>query len=237
MWSYYGAKTNVVQYYPKPVFNKIREPFCGSARYSLRYWENDILLMDKYPVIVKLWKWLQQCSPNDILSLPRRVNPGQSLNDFTFDCEEAKLLMGFLIKKGVERPAVTPTKWAIVHRPNFTNYSLKRIAENLFKIKHWKVELGSYETMLNEEATWFIDPPYQFGGQAYVHGSKKINFDDLAVWSREREGQIIVCENNKATWLDFKPMSIHHGSTGATTECIWSNLPTQYDMQQQKLFL
>ena len=48
MFSYYGSKSKLVDYYPPPKFDKIIEPFAGSARYSLKYWQNDILLIDKY---------------------------------------------------------------------------------------------------------------------------------------------------------------------------------------------
>lgn len=51
MWSYYGAKTNLVGYYPKPKYDRIIEPFAGSARYALKYFDRDILLIDKYPVM------------------------------------------------------------------------------------------------------------------------------------------------------------------------------------------
>ncbi len=47
--------------YPPPKFDKIIEPFAGSARYSLKYWQKDVTLIDKYEVIVRTWKWLQQC--------------------------------------------------------------------------------------------------------------------------------------------------------------------------------
>jgi hypothetical protein len=236
MWSYYGAKTNVVNFYPKPKYDKIIEPFAGTARYALKYFEKDVLLVDKYEVIVKIWKWLQQCSPKDILSLPRQLKPGQTLNDFSFDCEEAKLLMGFLIKKAVERPCIKPTEWVTVQRPNFTNFSLQRIAKNLFKIKHWTIEQGSYESIENHKATWFIDPPYQFGGHAYIMNNRKIDFTELAAWCKERSGQVIVCETTKATWLDFKPMAEQRGSKKLQREAIWSNHATAYDLQQQNLF-
>ncbi len=59
MWSYYGAKTSIVDYYPKPKFDKIIEPFAGTARYALKYFDRDVLLVDKYDVIVKIWRWLQ----------------------------------------------------------------------------------------------------------------------------------------------------------------------------------
>lgn len=235
MWSYYGAKTNVVKYYPKPKYSRIIEPFAGSARYALKYFDRDILLIDKYEVIVKIWKWLQQCSEKDILSLPRRLKPGQTLNDFSFDCDEAKWLMGFLIKKGIERPAIKPTEWVTVQRPNFTNFSLQRIAKNLFKIKHWKIEVGTFEQIPNQKATWFIDPPYQFGGHAYVMNNRKIDFSELGKWCKERSGQVIVCETLKATWMDFKPLIIQKGSAGWQKEAIWCNEVTAFDNQQLKL--
>ena len=48
MWSYYGAKTNIIDHYPPPKFDKIIEPFAGSARYALKYYDRDIILVDKY---------------------------------------------------------------------------------------------------------------------------------------------------------------------------------------------
>jgi site-specific DNA-adenine methylase len=235
MWSYYGAKTNVVKYYPKPKFGKIIEPFAGSARYALEYFDRDVLLVDKYEVIVRIWKWLQLCSEKDILSLPRQLKTGETLNDFTFDCEEAKWLMGFLIKKGVERPATKPTNWVIIQRPNFTNFSLQRIAKNLCKIRHWKIECKGYDEIQNEEATWFIDPPYQFGGHSYVMNNKKIDFLELGKWCAERKGQAMVCETMKADWLNFKPLITQKGSAGWQKEAIWCNGPSAFDNEQLKL--
>ena len=71
MFSYYGSKSKIVDLYPPPKHKKIIEPFCGSARYSLKYWQNDVLIMDKSENLINVWKWLQQCSKNDILKLPK----------------------------------------------------------------------------------------------------------------------------------------------------------------------
>ena len=71
MFSYYGSKSKIVNYCPPPKHKRIIEPFAGSARYSLKYWQNDVLLVDKYEVVVNLSKWLQKCEPNDILKLPK----------------------------------------------------------------------------------------------------------------------------------------------------------------------
>lgn len=235
MWSYYGAKTNIIDLYPAPKHDKIIEPFAGSARYALKYFDRDILLVDKYPVIVKIWKWLQLCSPNDILKLPR-LKHGQTLDDFKFDCEEEKLFMGFIIGCGAERPRIKPSARKTIDRPNHFNFNLTRIAGELWKIQHWKIIEGDYNEIDNEIATWFIDPPYEFGGHSYVMSNKKINFPDLSEWCRTRNGQAIVCENTKATWMEFKPIVKQKGSVHTTTEAIWSNLPTAYDNVQQKLF-
>lgn len=237
MWSYYGAKTNIVDCYPRPVYGKIIEPFAGTARYALKYFDREVLLVDKYDVIVKIWKWLQLCSEGDILGLPRRLDRGQKLEDFTFDCEEARLLMGFLISKGGQSPRNKITDRITVDRPNFTNHSLKRIAAGLYKIRHWEIRHGSYQEIENQKATWFIDPPYQNGGHVYRESNKKIDFEKLSVWARERQGQSIVCDVMKSNWMPFVPLTQQKGSAkGLQQEAIWSNLPTAYDYQQQKLF-
>ena len=234
MWSYYGSKKSIVDYYPPPKYGKIIEPFVGAGSYALKYWDRQITIMDKYEVIYSIWKWLQSCEKKDIDKLPHHLVSGQTLNDFKFDTPEAKMLMGFIIAKGIERPRVKPTDRAILSRPNTINYTLTKIKSSLHKIKHWEILHGSYECLSNEKATWFIDPPYQFGGSTYVEN--KIDFSQLSNWCKNRDGQVIVCENIKADWLDFVPMIQNKGTHKKTTEAIWSNLQTNYDNVQQQLF-
>ena len=73
MFNYYGSKSKIVDYYPPPKHKKIIEPFAGSARYSLKYWQNDVTIVDKFKNVIDVWKWLQQCSQKDILGLPKLV--------------------------------------------------------------------------------------------------------------------------------------------------------------------
>lgn len=230
MFSYYGSKSKIVDLYPPPKFDKIIEPFAGSARYSLKYWQKDVLLVDKYEIIVKVWQWLQKCSPNDILSLPN-MEAGQNTDDFNFDCIEAKWLIGFCINGGSASPKKTVKDF------NTWNEAKKVIAENTKKIKHWTIQLGTYDEIPNlPNVTWFIDPPYQFGGEYYRYSNKDIDFEHLANWCKNRTGQTIVCENTKADWMDFKPMKGMQGSLYKTVEAIWSNIKTNYDDVQQSLF-
>lgn len=235
MWSYYGAKTNIVDLYPPPKYGTVIEPFAGSARYALKYWDREVILIDKYAALIGIWKWLQECSEKDILSLPR-PGRGDDLRNYKFDNQEQLDFMGFLVGCGAERPRFTPTERKTVHRPNHVNYNLQRIAKNLFKIRNWTITLGDYYDAPDLTATWFIDPPYQFGGQAYVMSSKKIDFPALSDWSQSRQGQVIVCENTKADWMAFKPIKEQRGSQFTTTEAMWTNLPTSYNSQQQTIF-
>jgi hypothetical protein len=48
------------------------------------------------------------------------------------------------------------------------------IAENIYKIRHWKIVNGDYTCIDNIECSWFIDPPYQHGGIYYRKNSSKI---------------------------------------------------------------
>jgi 16S rRNA G966 N2-methylase RsmD len=108
------------------------------------------------------------------------------------------------------------------------------IAENLYKIRHWKIIQDDYKTLPNEPATWFIDPPYQFGGHRYVESNKKLNFVDLAQWCTTRMGQVIVCENTKASWLPFTPLAELHGQKHTTVEAVYyleSNGAVAVDLQ------
>ncbi len=230
MWSYYGSKSKIVHRYPAPKFDKIIEPFAGSARYALRYFDRDVLLVDKYKDITDIWLWLQECSEQDILKLPR-LKEGERVSDYNFDCNEAALLMGFLVGKGLEAPRDKATARATTLRPNNINFQLKQIAGNLYKIKHWQIISGSYKNIANQKATWFIDPPYQHGGYVYKENNNDWNYSELAEWCKTRIGHTIVCENMKADWLPFVPLHKMKGSIHTTTEAVWSNYHVPYQLE------
>ena len=227
MFSYYGSKSKIVDYYPPPKHKRIIEPFAGSARYALKYWQNDILLVDKYPVIVEVWNYLKNASEQDIKGLPK-LKTGESIDDCNLSEIERKF-MGFIVQSSSGmRKTVSP----FVEN---TEKPLNQIASQLHKIRHWEIKLGSYDELENVESTWFIDPPYQFGGHEYKCSNKNIDFAKLAEWCKSRNGQVIVCENTKADWLPFKPMVDMQGAMFKTTEAIWSNHKTNYDAIQQTL--
>ena len=159
MFSYYGSKGKIVDYYPPPKYDKIVEPFAGAAKYSLKYFYKDITIIDKYDVIIKIWRWLQKANTNDIDRLPHSLTRNDDLRNINFLCEEEMLLMKFIIAAGEATgrniPSIRVDKEKI-------NKSLDNIKNNLFKIKHWNIVHDSYDNIKNQESTWFIDPPYQY---------------------------------------------------------------------------
>ena len=225
MFSYYGSKSKVINHYPKPKHNLIIEPFAGSARYSLKYFENEVTLYDKYEVVIGIWKYLQQCSEKDILSLPI-LPAGTKINRDDFDCIEQAWLFGFIINNGCATPMLTVSKWGAV----VMEKQIKDIAAQLYKIKHWKFVCDDYKNIENKSATWFVDPPYQVGGHKYRHN--KIDYEFLAIWIKNRKGQVIACENQNATWMDFFNFKEMNGIRKRTCEAIWlnENQPKQFKL-------
>lgn len=221
MFSYYGTKKRISKFYPKPIYDTIIEPFCGAAQYSLygNNWKKDVILNDKYQVIYDVWDFLiNKAEKSDILSLPN-MDKGDKIDNYNLSYEE-KLLIGFCINSASSQPKKTVGKY------NSWNKSKIDIANNLYKIKHWQVTNKCYTELLNDEMTWFIDPPYQYGGEWYNTkvSNKHIDFKELAEWCKSREGQVIVCENSKANWMDFKPLVKMNGQLHKTTEVIWTNI-------------
>jgi len=209
MFSYYGRKGKVVKYYPVPVYDTIIEPFAGTAVYSLYgdNWQKKVILIDKYDVIFRIWKYLQQASVEDILKLPD-VKNGEELvkvNGFNELLQEEKWLIGFSVNNGSAMPK------NVAGRMNFNSWSRdkKRIAGDLHKIKHWDIRCDEYFNAPDMKATWFIDPPYSglCGGKYYKINNKTINYERLTEWCKSRSGQTIVCGNTMETYLPFRLLS------------------------------
>lgn len=211
-FTYYGGKYRIAPRYPRPSFNTIIEPFCGSAGYSIRYSFLKVKLFDLNPRIVGVWQYLISVKEKEIRALPEIFDDARHLSV----PEEARWLIGFWCNKGTAEPRNKPSTWMKSGvRPNSQwGPAIKnRIASQLINIRHWTVTLGSYEKIENETATWFIDPPYSSkAGRLYTHN--QINYSVLAEWSKERFGQKIVCEMAGASWLQFAPFYRAKGLEG-----------------------
>lgn len=228
-FSFYGAKWRAAPRYPKPKHGQIIEPFAGSAGYSLRYHDLNVLLIEKDPVIAALWAFLIGSSANDIASLPLLAE-GETVADLNV-CGEAKALIGFWVNKGASAPNNKQSAWMQMERfkSQFWGEQVRsRIARQVGAISHWRVMHGDYSTAPDVKATWFIDPPYEAAGVHYKHSSKAIDFADLATFCKSRRGQVMVCENTGADWLPFQHFMDAKSMEGGggkskSAEAIWTN--------------
>ncbi len=222
MFSYYGTKRALAHEYPAPKYDIIIEPFAGAAAYSCVYadrydgFQNPplVLLYDTDPIIVATWQYLIAATRADILDLPDLVQ-GQRVTDFDLP-DGARYLMGFAANPGSAQPKITASarcRW---------NQQKLIIADRVDRIKHWSVTLGSFDTIPDIEATWFIDPPYQKAGKWYRQSADKLDFQALGTFCQDRKGQVIVCEQDGADWLPFQPLKHIQGSRYKSLEVWWS---------------
>lgn len=219
---YTGAKHRAAALYPPPKYGLIIEPFAGSAAYACRYPDNDVILCDVYPRLTAVWKYLTTASPSEILALPL-LSPGESLPDSLEGA--ARDLVGWWIQRASGSPGRTMPQAARTTPRAFWNERIRaRIADAVPRIRHWRVEQASYETLANVEATWFIDPPYASVYRAYMFD--RVDYAHLGTWCRSRLGQVIVCENDQALWLPFRPLASWAAVPAAgrgrvTREVVW----------------
>jgi hypothetical protein len=168
------------------------------------------------PKICVTWDYLISAKESEILSLP--TYPFDSIDDLPI-CQEAKYLIGWWLNKGSAQPCKSPSSWmrsGLRPKSYWGNEIRERIAYQVDSIRHWTIINDNYSSILpNMNATWFIDPPYQFAGRCYKYGSKLLNYNSLANWCLERKGQTIVCENSGATWLPFVNIGSIKSSPGA----------------------
>ena len=222
MFYYYGTKKQLAKYYPKPKKDVIVEPFCGAAQYSLKYWKKDVFLYDIDELIIRLWQYLQSATEQDVKSLPR-FKAGDDIRDFKLS-EGESLFCGYMAgisfaKRNIVSSMASKT----------INNDILKISKNLYKIKHWQVKRLDYKEIPNIDATWFIDPPYIKGGHKYRYSNKNIDYDFLAEWCKTRSGDVIVCENADAGWLDFLPIvQINGNANHKKIEAMWTNFKTEY---------
>jgi site-specific DNA-adenine methylase len=209
-FGYYGGKwRDALKHYPAPKHDTIVEPFAGSAGYSLRYANRKVILCEIDPLLTEVWQYLRRVTPAEIRAIPDLPIDG-TVDDLRI-VPEAKWLVGLWLNRGISQPRVSPSRWMRdgIRPGSFWGERVREtIASQVESIRHWQVYNCSYDACpVDGEATWFIDPPYEKAGQYYRFGSKQIDYEALAKWSRARRGQVIVCENEGATWLPFRKLA------------------------------
>jgi hypothetical protein len=227
-FTFYGGKNRAARHYPEPAHDLIVEPFAGSAGYAMNHPERQVLLLDADPVIVTTWRYLLSTTPDRVVALPD-LEPGQTTADLDVPVG-ARHLIGWWLNKGSSSPGTRPSTFMLRYPqggPYWGPRVRDRIAGQLEHVRHWQVMQASYEQAPDVPATWFVDPPYQRGGQHYRHGAAGIDYGALASWVKGRRGQVIACEADDADWLPFRPLVAIDGMEGrqkrarARMEVVW----------------
>ena len=226
-FGFYGGKwRDTPKHYAAPEHDSIVEPFAGSAGYSMRYPERRVTLCDRDPVIVGVWSYLIKVSPAEILAIPDVPLDG-TVEDLGL-VPEAAWLVGFWMNRAAAGPRSRPSQWmrSGIRPGSFWGDRVRRtIASQVEQIRHWKVMEGDYLQCTDVgRATWFVDPPYQAAGRHYRFGSEGIDYAQLSAWCKSRSGQVIVCENDGATWLPFRPLAAVKTTRSGfkSVEAIWT---------------
>lgn len=225
-WRYYGAKWRAARSYPAPEHATIVEPFAGAAGYSLHYPSRNVVLVDCYPVVAGMWRWLIGATPDEVRSIPL-TDSVDALPAWV--PTGARDLIGFAMNAATASPRRTISAGCLRLRGmgrNFYGWShalRERVATQVPAIKHWQILETDYRSAPDVEATWFVDPPYQKQGSHYVHSLSDEEYASLGAWCRTRRGQTIVCEGEGADWLPFRA----HGDfksgprSKRATEVVW----------------
>jgi hypothetical protein len=228
-WRYYGGKFRAAPRYPAPEHTTIVEPFAGAAGYALRYPDRRVILVDKYPTICEMWRFLISARPSEI----RRIPEVEDVDDLPgWVPAGGRFLVGFAMNSACSTPRKTLSagrkRLRALQRQfeGWTPALRERVASQVDRIRHWIVIEGNYTVAPNLRATWFVDPPYNGpSGRHYVHGCQRLDYAALAGWCLERDGQVIVCEGEGADWLPFRPFADLKAGPArrVSREVIWTN--------------
>lgn len=210
MFYYYGRKKQIAKYYPSPAYGTIIEPFAGAAAYSFykENWKKNVILIEKDKKVYEIWDWLiNRATVEEIEKMPI-LKVGERSSEFLHIIHAAtKMAFHF---RTIKVTPVLERNWEITRRV---------MMENLYKVKHWQVILGDYSIAPDIEATWFIDPPYKGdAGMGYRYGSNLIDYNQLALWAKQRKGEVIFCEGKEGDYLPFQPLVTLKGVAGKVSK-------------------
>jgi hypothetical protein len=212
MFPYLGSKWRLTRdgKFPPPQYPLIIEPFAGGAGYSLNYFWKQVILCELNPTIAGVWQLLQTLDesfedlPDSFTHVPDYLEPGM------------RDLLGMRCGRGITMPRRKMSQWAARDPDLFWSAKVKRLlAAQSPYIRHWQILSGSYENLPIQEATWFLDPPYQHLPGAYKFCGRLLDYRGaLRDFAMSLPGQVIVCEGGPADWLPFEPLAPGRTKTG-----------------------
>jgi len=236
LFKWFGSKWLSSKTLPPPRHDIVCEPYAGGAGYSLRYSDRQVMLCESDKNIAELWTWLIRDATDRIVrDIPIDVPVGTDIQTLGLSRGQA-LLMKMWQRTNNVGNCWTISPWG--NKPGqWTANTRARVADQIGAVKHWRFCDGLDGTAmiryLDCDATWFIDPPYQFN---YGYGQPPVDYTELAASVHARRDHVIVCEATCAKtgrvpdWLPFRMFGEritsrrgadkHHHST----ELIWENV-------------
>jgi hypothetical protein len=210
LFKWFGSKWLAAKHYPEPRNDGVLEPFAGSAGYSLRHPEKQVVLAEADPNLFALWSWLiTEATEQSIKDIPVGVPEGTDIRSIGLSPGQALLLKCWQRTNNVGN-CWTISPWG--DKPGqWTANTRARVSSEFQAIQHWKIVKDGL-TLLEEGksiegATWFIDPPYQYN---YKYLGWDFHYPDLAQLVYQLRGEAIVCEaadpksGKKPDWLPFQ---------------------------------
>ena len=205
LFKWFGSKWLSAKHLPPPVHRHIYEPFAGGAGYSLRYADRAVCIWDTDPHLQVLWRWLiKEATSDDIRNIPLGLAVGTDIRTVGLSVGQATLLKSWQRTNNVG-DCWTVSPWG--NKPGqWTANTRARVADEVHEIKHWK--FFPHENWNAVDATYFIDPMYQFN---YQYRQRAHDYADLAFRVDQIHGscQVIVCEarsqvdGSAPAWLPF----------------------------------
>lgn len=234
LFKWFGSKWLSSRLLPEPTYDRIVEPFAGSAGYSLRHCEHSVELYEKDEYAHDLWYWLiNQATETRIREIPINLKEGTDIRDLGMHYGQELLLKNWQRTNNVG-DCWTISPWG--NKPGqWTENTRARIAEEFQAIRHWKVmgHDGIEAFGDTEYVTWMIDPPYEYNYQYKARGP--LDYTELAMRILRVNGQKIVCEaacqktGVSPNWLPFQIFGHRitsrrkEGMNVYSKELIWTN--------------
>lgn len=218
MFNFFGRKERLLAHYPSPQHDTIVEPFAGSGAYAVRHrTARRVILIERDATVCALWRRLLSMSTSDLLHLPV-PEIGEQCSDFLIAVSAARTTKD------------TPSLFRVTARmrEEFAR-SIPRMALVLDACRHFEVIEGDYREAPDIEATWFVDPPYQYqsgrwdrtAGGRYLHGSRDLDYGALGSWCLSRKGLLIACEQAGASWLPWQHTRVTANSRQKQYREVW----------------
>ena len=220
MFPYFGGKRRLAQTYPAPLYDTIVEPFAGGAGYAMHWMKARpdlrLIVVELNPLVAELWRWLLQPGAAERVAALPDVKAGQrTSNPLVALTNSSTSPINSIINSG----DCAITKW---HEENWPRHRAE-IAQRCRDLRgRVQVIQGQYTDAPDLQATWFVDPPYQYQGWVYKESANNIDYSQLGEWCLNRSGQTIVTEAEPANWLPFEKHRRSRDTKGQLkTELVW----------------